>query len=338
MAPPRFFQQEWPEWPTGAIHDRNRGRAMKPILHRSVRAIGEAMVEMAPVADGLYRRGFAGDTFNTVWHMAQWLGPAAEVGMVTRLGQDSVSDAFALEMEQDGLVLSGVSRDPRREMGLYLITLDGVERSFHYWRETSAARNLADDAPALAAALQGVGLVHLSGITLAILCDKARETLFATLSAFRAGGGIVSFDPNIRMRLWQSPSEMARVVTRMLSFTDIALPSLDDEMTHFGDRDAAATIRRMAGAGVAEVIVKNGPGPVHFLRDGRVGETATPMAADIRDTTGAGDAFNAGYLAGRVLGADVDRSISAGQRLAATVLSHHGARAAKAAVSALQPI
>ncbi len=311
---------------------------MKPILHRSVRAIGEAMVEMAPVADGLYRRGFAGDTFNTAWHMAQWLGPLAKVGMVTRLGQDSVSDAFAREMAEDGLVLSGVSRDSRREMGLYLITLNGVERSFHYWRETSAARNLADDALALASALKGVGLVHLSGITLAILSDTARGNLFHALGEFRSGGGIVAFDPNIRMRLWQSPAEMQQTVTQMLTLTDIALPSLDDEMSHFGDNDAACTIRRMAAAGVAEVIVKNGPGPVHFLHDGQVGELATPQASDIRDTTGAGDAFNAGYLAGRVLGADVGRSINAGQRLAATVLSHFGARATKGAVAALRPI
>lgn len=105
---------------------------MRLIPNRSVRAIGEPMVELAPVGDGLYRRGFAGDTFNTVWHMAQWLGKGAEVGMITRLGQDALSVAFAAEMAGDGLVLSGVSRDPQRVMGLYLIELDGAERSFHY--------------------------------------------------------------------------------------------------------------------------------------------------------------------------------------------------------------
>jgi 2-dehydro-3-deoxygluconokinase len=121
---------------------------------RRVVAIGEAMVEMAPVGDGLYRRGFAGDTFNTGWHMAQLLGDAACVGFVTRVGCDGLSDAFVAEIAADGLDVSGIARDPERGMGLYLIKLDGVERSFHYWRQCSAARRLADDPTSLAATVQ----------------------------------------------------------------------------------------------------------------------------------------------------------------------------------------
>ncbi|MCX7289352.1 MAG: sugar kinase [Rhodobacterales bacterium] len=311
---------------------------MRRIPNQRVRAIGEAMLELAPVGDGLYRRGFAGDTFNTAWHMAQMLGTGADVGLVTRLGQDGLSDIFAAEMAADGLALSGVSRDPARIMGLYLIELDGAERSFHYWRDTSAARRLADDPAVLSQALEGAGLVHLSGITLAILEEGARETLFSSLALARAAGTVVSFDPNIRPRLWPSSSAMQATINRMLGLTDIALPSLDDEATHFGDTDASATLARMAAAGVAEVVVKDGPGPVHVLVDGAVQILPTPPASDLRDTTGAGDAFNAGYLAARVLGLDAARSVRAGQRLAAAVLATFGARASKAAVAALPPI
>jgi 2-dehydro-3-deoxygluconokinase len=300
-----------------------------------VRAIGEAMVELAPVGDGLYRKGFAGDTFNTAWHMARWLGDRAEVGMVTRLGDDSLSDAFAAEMAADGMALDGVSRDPQRRMGLYLIELTGVERSFHYWRETSAARGLADDPARLVQALDGVGLVYLSGITLAILPPPGREVLFAALARVRAAGGLVAFDPNIRPRLWPSPDEMRQTITRMLGLADIALPSLDDERAHFGDQDALATIRRMADAGVAEVVVKDGPGPVTLGLGGVAAEVPTPPAATLRDTTGAGDAFNAGYLAARVMGQAPETAVTAGQRMAAAVLGQFGARADRATIAAL---
>ena len=90
---------------------------MREIGAASVRAIGEAMVEMAPVGD-LYRRSFAGDTFNTAWHMARWLGALAEVGLVTRVGADGISDAFVEGMVSDGMVVSGVARDAGRGMGL----------------------------------------------------------------------------------------------------------------------------------------------------------------------------------------------------------------------------
>ena len=310
---------------------------MKPIPCPSVRAIGEVMVEMAPVGGGLYRRGFAGDTFNTAWHMSVWLGKRAQVGMITRVGQDKLSDAFIAGMAADGMPVAGISRDPIRPMGLYMIELDGVERSFHYWRDTSAARNLADDGSALAQALQGAGLAHLSGITLAILPPPARETLLAVLSEFRGKGGVVSFDPNIRPRLWSSGAEMREMLTRMLAACDIALPSLDDERAHFGDLDADAVVTRMAGLGVAEVVVKDGDGPVTVFDSGAVTVVPTPSLATIVDTTGVGDGFNAGYLAARVTGCDVATCVAAGQRMAAVVLAHHGAIAAKDAVAALPP-
>lgn len=305
---------------------------------RKVRAIGEPMVEMAPVEGGVYRRGFAGDTFNTAWHMAQWLGPEAEIGLVTRIGSDTLSAAFAQEMAEDGLQLDGVGRDAHRRMGLYLIQLDGVERSFHYWRETSAARLLADDPLALRAALRGVGLIHLSGITLAILAPEARDRLFWALEAARAEGAVISFDPNIRARLWESPEALRQTLARMLSLTDIGLPSLDDETAHWGDADAKATIARFRAAGVAEVVVKDGAGPVTYLAGQQGGELPTPAVAGIRDTTGAGDAFNAGYLAARLSGQPPQAAIRAGQALSAVVLCHAGARAAKSAIAALPPL
>lgn len=302
-------------------------------------AIGEPMIEMAPVEGGLYRRGFAGDTFNTAWHMAQWLGPArAAVGMVTRIGRDSLSDAFAAEMAEDGLSLSGVSRDDERRMGLYMIELSGVERSFHYWRDMSAAKRLADDLAALTSALSGAALIHLSGITLAILSPDARLRLFEALSNARQTGALISFDPNIRARLWPSADVLRDTMARMLTLTDIGLPSFDDEALHMGDATAADTIRRFRAAGVREVVVKNGAGPVDFATPDLVGRVETPSVSGIRDTTGAGDAFNAGYLAARLVGKPVEAAIPAGQAMAAEVLRHLGARAPKAAIASLPSV
>ncbi len=308
---------------------------MRQFRSRVVRTIGEAMVEIAPVGGGNYRQGFAGDTFNTAWHMAQWVGPGAEVGFVSRLGNDSLSDAFAAEMAADGMVLTGISRDPQRRMGLYLIELDGAERSFHYWRETSAARRLADDPTVLGDSLAGAGVIHLSGITLAILDAPAQERLFHVLTTMRAEGAVVSFDPNIRPRLWSSEDHLRRTMTRMLALTDIALPSFDDEARHFGDADPASTLRRMALAGVTEAVVKDGAGAVHLLDGERMVVVETPPVAAVRDTTGAGDAFNAGYLSARLLGRGMDGAVRAGQALAAEVIGHFGARAPKAALARL---
>jgi 2-dehydro-3-deoxygluconokinase len=298
-------------------------------------SVGEAMVELAPVGEGHYKRGFAGDTFNTAWHMAQALQGRARVGFATRVGADKISDAFVAELAADGLDVSVITRDPQRNMGLYLIELDGVERSFHYWRDTSAARGLAAGGSSLARAFDGAGLIHLSGITVAILPPADRETLFAALADARANGARVSFDPNIRPRLWPSMDVVRQTIPQVLALTDIALPSFDDEVAVWGDTSPEATIARFAAAGVTEVAVKDGAGPVSVLADGQVRTLPTPEVQGIRDTTGAGDGFNAGYLTARLLGQTPEMAVIAGQRFSAEVIRHLGARLPKALVPPL---
>lgn len=302
---------------------------MLKFKNTNVVAVGEAMIELATVGEGLYRRGFAGDTFNTAWHMAQALGNKANMGFVTRVGQDSLSDSFVAEVANDGLDASAISRDPVRTMGLYLITLNGVERSFDYWRNASAATTLADDKSELANALQDAGLIHLSGITLAILSPAARTTLIDALAQARSDGAIVSFDPNIRPALWSSVDEVRDTIRRVLDVTDIALPSFDDETTYWNDATPDVTIARFVAAGVREVVVKNGDKPVSWFSGGQKSEFDTPVVGGICDTTGAGDAFNAGYLAARLLGQAPLAAIRNGQRMSGEVICHFGARIPK---------
>lgn len=289
-------------------------------------AIGEAMVEMAPVDGASYRRGFAGDTFNTAWHLCRTLGRRATTCFASRIGSDSLSDEFAATLSAGGLDCYALSRDPDRSMGLYLIELDGVERSFHYWRDHSAARKLADDPKWLAEVVEGAGLIHLSGITVAILPPEGRKRLLAALAVARAGGTVVSFDPNIRPRLWSSMDEIRDTIPQFLEVTDIALPSFDDERMVWNDADPAAVLARMGQLGVAEVVVKNGAGSVALRSDGRDSSLPTPAVDGIRDTTGAGDAFNAGYLAARYLGHKPQAAVAHGQEISAAVIRHFGAR------------
>ncbi len=301
-----------------------------------VAAIGEAMIEMAVVGENQYRRSFAGDTFNTAWHMAQVLGETAQVAFVTCVGTDTVSDRFVAQLKDDGLATSGVRCVADRNMGLYLIELDGVERSFHYWRNASAAKLLADDQEWLDAAIEGAGLIHISGITLAILSADARTRLLDALKKARSTGARVSFDPNIRPMLWASVDETRSTVSDFLKLTDIALPSFDDEQTLWGDASPAVTIGRITSAGVSEVVVKNGAGPTFMRNTTDEFILETPTIADIRDTSGAGDAFNAGYLAARLTGRTVGDAIGCGQKLSGEVIQHFGARIPKGSIPVSQ--
>ncbi|MDE3174884.1 MAG: sugar kinase, partial [Pseudomonadota bacterium] len=248
--------------------------------------IGEAMVEFAPVEAGRYARAFAGDTLNTAWYLAR-LGRA--VGYFTRVGADGLSDAFLAFLCDSGIDAKTVTRDPERTMGLYMIELDGAERRFLYWRENSAARRLADDPAALETGLAGAELIHVSGITLAIIGAQGRENLYAALRHARAAGARVSFDPNLRRRLWPDDAAAQQAQTAMYAVTDIAAPSFDDEAALWGDASPRATATRLAAQGVGEIVVKNGAGAAFVQAEDEAGEVAASPAAAARDTTGAGD-------------------------------------------------
>lgn len=297
--------------------------------------IGEAMVELSPAGEGLYRLGFAGDTFNTVWHMAQLLGDRAAVGFCTRIGTDALSERFAGQLAGDGLDPAFVGRDEARHMGLYLIELSGTERSFQYWRGESAARALADQPAELQQGLAGADLIHVSGITLAILAPPARETLQQALGVARRAGALVSFDPNVRPTLWPSLDEARAAILNMVGIADIVLPSFDDERLLWGDASPADTVRRYRDLGVAETTVKNGSRPVICAMPGEQHWLPTPPVAGIVDTTGAGDAFNAGYLAARCHGLGQAEAVAAGQAVSAEVLKSAGARAHRDTIHAL---
>lgn len=291
----------------------------------TVACIAECMIELAPAGAGLYRRGFAGDTFNTAWYLRALLPPDWQVNYVTAVGADAVSDEFMAFLAADCIGTDHISRISDRTMGLYMIAVRQGERSFSYWRAQSAARLLARDPAALTAALAGVRLACFSGITLAILSAEHRANLLEALRAVRARGDIVAFDPNIRTALWPDAGEMRAILMRGHGVASISLPTHDDEVAAFGDACEQATLERIAAAGPVEVVLKNGPDAAWCLVGGATQAVpALPGPAPV-DTTGAGDSFNAAYLAARLTGKDPVQALQDGHALARRVIGQPGA-------------
>ncbi|WP_417721852.1 sugar kinase [Salipiger sp.] len=291
----------------------------------TVTAIGECMVELSPAGAPLaFRTGFAGDTYNTAWYLRQ-LRPEWRVRYATAIGRDALSDAMLAAMTGAGIATDHVQRLPDRSVGLYLIALSGGERSFSYWRSESAARCLARDPELLAEAVRGAALVYLSGITLAILDDAGRRTLFDTLDTARANGSLVAFDPNLRPRLWHDLPSMRATITRAAGRSDIVLPSFEDEAGHFGDDSPEATLTRYLRGATRSVFVKDGPGDVIYAHRGARGRVTPAPVAQVIDTTSAGDSFNAGVLAALLSGSGPDAAVRLGAATAAQVVARRGA-------------
>jgi len=286
------------------------------------------MVEMAPAQDGLFRMGFAGDTFNCAWYARRLLTADWSVGYATAVGEDAVSEDMIAFMGREGIATETIRRIAGRTVGLYMIQLKDGERSFSYWRGQSAARALADEPDWLDRTFAGRDILHFSGITLAILAPDARDRLCAALARARAAGSHIAFDTNLRPRLWSGIEEMREGLMQGAAVADTVLPSFDEEVMAFGDATPADTIARYRAAGAATVVVKNGQESCHLWAADE-GDAILPIepVAEVVDSTAAGDSFAAGFLAARARGANTQEAAAKAAGLAAQVIGCRGALA-----------
>lgn len=299
-------------------------------------SIGECMVELARGADGRFGLAYGGDTFNTAVYLARCGLPVA---YATALGDDPYSTGIVALARDEGIGTELIEIVPGRMPGLYLIeTTAAGERTFHYWRERSPARELLDGAAAerIAAAMREAGAVLFSGITLSLYAAAGLDRLAGALGAARSAGVRIVMDGNFRPRGWNGDLARARAVfARFWALADVALPTLEDEGMLWGDVASRDVIGRLGALGVSEIVVKQGAEGATFVADGVSGHVPIPARVVAVDTSAAGDSFNAAYLAARLRGEDAVAAVNAGHRLAGVVVQHRGAIAPRRATAAV---
>lgn len=296
-----------------------------------IAAIGEVMVELSPFTNTTADKrevmalSYAGDTYNTSVYMAR-LG--LQTDYVTLLGDDPYSQQILERMASEKIGTGMISQLPGRSPGLYIIrnTPDG-EREFFYWRKEAPARELfstEEQAAKLVAQLKSCNCVYLSGITLAIIGEASRKILLSALQELRDAGVTIAFDSNFRPRLWRNKEEAQQAMLAILQFTDIALLTLDDELLLWGDDSIQGCVDRYRNTAVKELVLKRGANDTIIIQDGEETRVPVPPVKDIVDTTGAGDTFNAGYLAARLDGASAADAAKQGTRCAGIIIRYRG--------------
>lgn len=297
-----------------------------------VAVIGEGMLELT-LQDGAWRVSTAGDALNIATHLARF---GRRVEFISALGADPVSAHLRSAWAAEGVGVEHVLTDHGRAPGLYAVSVDAAgERSFTYWRSQSAARAMFS-LPGIEAALAAAArarVLYLSLITLAVAPPEGRERLARLCAEVRAAGGCVAFDSNFRRALWTAELSAQGAAASFIRLADIGLPTFDDEARLWGDIDPAATAARWRETGAGEVAVKLGRAGCLLDDDAGQAIIAPPEPLDPVDTSGAGDAFNAGYLDAWLRGEPPRSRALAGHRLAGWVVQRPGALPARDAAA-----
>ncbi len=262
-------------------------------------ALGEPMVEFncTGAADGRqYLQGFGGDTSNFAIAAAR---QGAKVGCLGALGDDANARMLRALWDAEGIDHRDVRTDAQAYTAIYFVTHGAHGHEFSFFRQGSAASRMQPgELPRQRIAAASV--LHLSGITLAI-SNSACDTAFAAIDMARAAGVTVSFDTNLRLKLW--PLARARaLIEAAIARSDVCLPSLDDLQVLTGLSDADALVDHCLHLGAKTVALKLGAAGA-MVADAQQRHRIAPHPCRCVDATGAGDTFGGAFVT-RLLAGD----------------------------------
>ena len=281
--------------------------------------VGEPLISLSATgrlaaSPGL-RKSIGGAEANVAIGLAR-LGLRA--GYVSRVGDDPFGDEIVRTLRGEGVDVSRVQRSPERPTGVMVKELRSpTDVRVHYYRQGSAASELdgiGDVPPARH--------VHVTGITLALGAGPA-GAVTELVAAALAMGASVSLDANFRLKLWPVEDAVA-AVREILPGVDDLLLSEAEALAIAGTGELDEALRRLAGGGIARLVVRRGAEGAVGVAGGERFDVAAEAAGPVVDAVGAGDAFTAGYLFERLSGAPFEAAMETGAWAAGHVVAHAG--------------
>jgi len=285
----------------------------------SVCCVGEPMIELSFATT--WQLHYGGDTLNTAVHLARL---NVLTSYFSAIGPDAFSQSLRQQLEQERLQCSTLQTHPKKNIGLYAINNDrSGERTFSYWRSDSAAKEMftLESTPASIEKALEHDVLYFSLVSLAILNPNSRIELIRLAADFKKRGKKVIFDTNYRPSLWASPAEALHWHDQAVSQSHLVFPTEEDERALNIGHSMSEIIARLKQLGAERVILKIGSKGC-MLDDGTIIPT---VAIKPLDTSGAGDAFNAGYIAAWLGGKPPPECALSGHAVAAWVISRIGA-------------
>lgn len=251
---------------------------------------GDAVVDLIPDGENHYLKCAGGAPANVAVGVSR-LG--VEAGFIGRVGNDPLGKFMREVLQAENVSVENMILDDNHRTSTVVVGLDNGERSFTFMVNPSADQFLEiGDLPEFS---QG-DFLHCCSI--ALINDPSRSTTIEAICRVKQAGGYVSFDPNLRESLWKSLDEMKSVVNSVVSMADI-LKFSEEELTLLTDTDSLEEATKAITAQYPEkliIITLGKDGAIyHFSGKSQIvaGKALKPV-----DTTGAGDAFVSGLLAG----------------------------------------
>lgn len=260
---------------------------------------GETMVLFNPETEGPLRyvgtftKSIGGAESNVAIALAR-LGHS--VGWFSKLGNDEFGRYIKSTVMGEEVDVSRVRIDNERTTGiLFKERFSTVNPNVYYYRKGSAASHLKFEEIDLDY-IRSAKILHITGISLA-LSESVRNAVFETVKEARMAGMTISFDPNIRLKLW-TKEEAREHILEMAKYTDILFPGDDEAQLLLGTQELKEVAKLFHKMGVKIVALKLGKKGCYISGNNEEGFISGYTVEHPVDTVGAGDGYAAGFLSG----------------------------------------
>jgi len=276
-----------------------------------ITTLGEALVEFSFMGREQFGRGYSGDPVN-VGVAACRLG--MRVALLSSVGKDAMGEWLLQKVNEEGIYTDAVTVE-NGVTGIYFITLrENGEHQFTYYRRGTPASMMKLN-ERQKEVIRSSRVLHASGITQAI-GESASASLLEAFSIAKREHCFVSYDVNYRPSLTDRDRAMKKLED-VRDLVDILFISSEDYELLFGKKDEGIKIaREMKTRGFNNVVVKEGNKGSVALVDG-MEYTAKTFRINAVDTTGAGDAYDAGFICSLLEGRNVKEAMEFGSATAA---------------------
>jgi 2-dehydro-3-deoxygluconokinase len=308
----------------------------------NIYVFGECMIELRDylsvnsskddVSPNILKQSFAGDVLNTAVYLKRTF-PDIKAHFISAVGKDKFSSDMLSFFDEEGVNRDLVFQSDNKIPGIYAIETDDTgERTFSYWRENSAAKEVMSfiNETTINQMLKN-DLFFFSGISLAVINIGDRPMFWKMIDRLKKIGVRIVFDPNYRPRMWNSQEQTKEQFEKAFTMADIALPGVDDLQKLYGIETSEGVNEFCQSFNIAELIIKNGEKGVLSYHEEQLNQFKVIPETNVVDTTSAGDSFNGVYLGARMNGYDIYKSIEFASQAAGFVIQHQGAIVNKAA-------
>lgn len=244
------------------------------------------------------------------------------VQFISRVGDDPFGRRIRATLDAEGVDTSCLLIDQVAPTGVFFREwlADGVRRVFYYRNGSAASHLVPEDAQP--ESFTGARILHVTGITPA-LSESCAATVKHAIELAHAAGCLVSLDPNYRAKLWDAPIAR-KTLLPLMAHADVLLLGHEDASALFETDDDERILEQGARFGAQVVVLKRAERGACAWTQTTRGEVPAEVVAAAIDPVGAGDGFDAGFLAGWLRGDSLDTALRLGAYIGAQAVATRG--------------